>query len=338
MGRNVSMIVRVIVLSAVGLVMMASPAAADPPRPGDYTSEVTGVVPEVDGFDIRVFGGDAFLELTADPGVEIIVLGYEDEPYLRFRADGGVDENRNSTATYLNVDRYARADIPAALSGVDVSGLDPDWQPIADGRSYAWHDHRVHWMAPNAPPAVDRGGTFDWNGPVALLVDGVRVEVSGAISYHHTFSPAPWLAGALVVAAAVWFVVRRFSGRWTAGLAAFAGAAATFASWQELVDAPTGARGSAIPVGLAAVTTLIAVLAGLAPIRLRPVVLLASAVTLGSWGIYRFGVLTNPILPTPLPFAVDRTITAAALAVAVALGSTVFLQISTAPASHTDGA
>ena len=42
--------------------------------------------------------------------------GYDGEPYLRFRADGTVQENQNSPATYLNRNRYAGAEVPEAIA------------------------------------------------------------------------------------------------------------------------------------------------------------------------------------------------------------------------------
>jgi hypothetical protein len=58
----------------------------------DYRSTVTG---EPAGVAARVVGGDDRLALTRDGAREVIVLGYDGEPYLRLDADG-VWENRRS--------------------------------------------------------------------------------------------------------------------------------------------------------------------------------------------------------------------------------------------------
>ena len=100
-----------IALLALGLVVSAAaPAAADAAEPSDFRSEVTGIVPATDGVDAQIRGGDAFLELSVDGEVTVIVEGYDGEPYLRFQPDGVVERNRLSSATYLNDDRIARAD------------------------------------------------------------------------------------------------------------------------------------------------------------------------------------------------------------------------------------
>ena len=90
----------------------AAPAAADAAGPSDFRSEVTGIVPAVDGVEAEIRGGDSFLELTVDDGHTVIVEGYTGEPYLRFQPDGTVERNRLSPATYLNDDRQGRGRHP----------------------------------------------------------------------------------------------------------------------------------------------------------------------------------------------------------------------------------
>lgn len=307
-------------LAAGAVVLLAAPAAADPPGPGDYSSEVTAIDPPVDTISIEVVGGDSFLVLRVDPGTEVVVIGYDDEPFVRVQADGIVERNLSSTATYLNDDRYAEVTIPARLAGADASALEPEWEQVGSGGTYAWHDHRIHWMAPNAPPAVGRGGTFEWSGTVPLLVDGERIEVSGRIRYHEDVNPLPWIAVGLVVAGALGYALRGRS-RAGAGLAGAVSVAATIVAWGTWDAAPAGVGASVLPLVVAATAVVLSGAAVIAPNRIRPVLLLAVAAILGAWGLLRFGVLTNPVLPTDLPFAADRAATVAAIAVAVAVGA-----------------
>ena len=95
-----------------------------------------------DTIDVRIVGGDSFVLLTADPGTDVVVLGYDNEPYLHFRADGVVEENRRSPTVYQNRSRYGSDDAPADADPTAA----PEWQQVASGGSYAWHDHRAHWM------------------------------------------------------------------------------------------------------------------------------------------------------------------------------------------------
>ena len=67
---------------------------------------MTALTPALPGVTVRVlqFGDD--LELVNRSGTEVVVPGYEDEPYLRIGPDG-VWRNQRSPATYINLDRYA---------------------------------------------------------------------------------------------------------------------------------------------------------------------------------------------------------------------------------------
>ena len=90
-------------------------------------------------------------ELTWNGDGEVVVDGYDGEPYLRIDADG-VERNVHSPATYLNQNRYARVEMPATAD----SRAAPEWQQISSGRSVRWHDHRTHWMDVTAPLVVRR--------------------------------------------------------------------------------------------------------------------------------------------------------------------------------------
>ncbi|OWY59557.1 hypothetical protein B7486_73940, partial [cyanobacterium TDX16] len=147
--RRIRRVALALVLVSVGFVLVAGPAGADPAEPGEYRSQVTGMDPEVDGVSLQVAGGDSFLELQVDPGVEVDVPGYEGEPYLRVLADGTVEENELSPSAFQNRDRYG-TEIPAQAD----AEAEPRWVEVASGGEYAWHDHRIHWMSPDAPPRV----------------------------------------------------------------------------------------------------------------------------------------------------------------------------------------
>src|SRR3546814_9423334 len=89
-ARTVALVVAVVLASA-------APASADPAGPSDFRSEVTGISPATEGVDAEIRGGDSFLELTVSEGIEVIVEGYSDEPYLRFRADGTVRSEEHTS-------------------------------------------------------------------------------------------------------------------------------------------------------------------------------------------------------------------------------------------------
>jgi hypothetical protein len=306
----------------LGLVLLAaSPASADPAGPSDFRSEVTEIVPDAAGVDATILGGDSFLEVAVAAGHEVIVEGYSGEPYLRFRADGTVEQNRLSSATYLNDDRKGGGDIPAEVTAaLQDEGTEPEWEEVASGGSYAWHDHRVHWMADASPP-VGRGervgGNYDpWLVP--LTVDGQPVEVRGTLTYVKAVSPLPWAALAVVLLGGVAWFGRGRGLRLPAAALAVASLLAVVVGRADWASTPDG-MGNVLLWLLPAVALVAAVAAvALAAKPAGVVTLLASVASLSGWALLRFSVLLKPVLPADVPAALDRASVAAALGLAVA--------------------
>ncbi|MPZ88505.1 MAG: hypothetical protein GEU81_10605 [Nitriliruptorales bacterium] len=179
--------------------VLAGPALAHG-RGSDATNFSSRILsaPDLPGVSWRIYGGDEFLAVTNDSDIELVVVGYNDEPYLRIGPEG-VFENRNSPATYTNSDRYGATAPPA---DIDPDG-EPVWDQVGSGSSYAWHDHRVHWMSPLLPPTVTANEGAEtvvqerWSVPVRA--GGDSAEVVGELRWIPGPSPWPWLVGALVV-------------------------------------------------------------------------------------------------------------------------------------------
>src|SRR5690606_16379533 len=93
-------------------------------------------------------------------------------------------------------------------------------------------------------------------------------------------------------------------------------------AWATYSLSPADVGESWTPVAVVAVGAVLAVGASIVSDRVRPILALAAASALAGWAILRFGVLTNPVLPTTAPAGLDRATTALALAVAVALAVT----------------
>ncbi len=85
---------RAVAAVALALALIAVPEAAAHgglgPAQG-YTSSITSVSPQVQGLEVAVVAGD-HLRLTNRTGQVVTILGYEQEPYLRFADGGGVRE------------------------------------------------------------------------------------------------------------------------------------------------------------------------------------------------------------------------------------------------------
>ena len=273
------------------------------------------MTPEVDGVEAEIVGGDAFLELRVDEGVEVIVPGYGDdaEPYLRFRVDGTVERNTRSEATYLNEDRQGSVALPPQADPT----AEPEWEEVADGGVYAWHDHRIHWMGGNRPPGATPGEVVqEWSVPIT--VDGAPVEIRGDLLLVERVSPLPWIALGLVAGAAVVALGRRRA--LVPSLAvAVAAVGAVVVGWGQFTVAPPGSGANPLLV-VVPLVGLVAAAAGVVFRRrtLGTTATLAGAAAVIGWGLLRIEVLWMPVLPTDLPANLDRAVTALAIALAAA--------------------
>jgi hypothetical protein len=165
-----------VLVLVLGLLVVTATGAAAHTRTQQTTnldSRIT-VEPALPGVRWKVHTGGLLVEVVNDSDEVLVVEGYEGEPYLRIGPDG-VERNRRSPATYLNDDRIgrrvsARTDV-AMPRDVDPAAP-PEWIRIGDEPLARWHDHRVHWMAPQPPRFVDAG-------PVATAM--MRVNLVGVI-------------------------------------------------------------------------------------------------------------------------------------------------------------
>lgn len=306
-GGRLALTSAAILIGLAALIGSAAPAAAVTPRPTDYRSTVQSVEPSAP-ITVAVVGADTLLELRAEPGHEVVVAGYGDEPYLRIQRDGTTQVNQRSPAVSLNRSRDADVGDPN-LTAVDG---DPDWKTIGDGGQLLWHDHRIH-----AGDAAAFEGVVDWAVPVT--VDGTPVVVSGQLERVEPSSSVPFVLLAVAVAVATWFAGHRRPRR-VAGAALLLGsglAAATgFVEWASLpAEVARSAGVFLLPLAAAVCATV-----GLAIRRRMPamVALLGSASLLAGWLAFRWSILTRSVLISDLAPAADRAAYAVVLGTALA--------------------
>jgi hypothetical protein len=303
-----------VVVGALGLVAAAaSPALADPPGPTDYRSEVRSIEPETPAIEVGIIGGDSFVELRVESGTEAMVVGYQGEDYLWFRPDGVVLENRNSPATYLNADRYGGDGVPPGAR----ADAEPRWERVATGGSWAWHDHRAHWMQ-SAPPFGLAAGDQILEEVIPIVVDGAMVEVIVISTWQPEPSPlAMWLGVVAGFGATVgaWFLRGRRFGPVVASvplvLLAVAVGAAQYASL------PSAAAPRPVWIVLPLIAAASAAAGLVLAVRGRRFAADAALVLVGAelvvWGFVKRDGLSAAIVPTAAPFWLDRFATAAAL-------------------------
>jgi hypothetical protein len=306
---------RLVAAGALAIVLIPATAHADAARPTEWRSEIVSVTPPTDAVDVSIEGGDAFVRIDVESGHEVVVEGYAGEPYLWIDAQGSIHENRHSPATYLNRDMTGMASVPPEADPT----ADPDWERIGDGGSWAFHDHRAHYMG-GAPPQDMRAGESLPDTRIPISVDGVPTVI--AVRTTLAASPSPWpavlgaLIGLALAAATLLPAIPAAAGVLPIALAA---------TWVGIVQytslpSETGPRLVWwLPAALAVVCGVATLLMPRRAVYVRSGLTLVAAVQLVVWGFARRGGLTHAVLPTSAPFWLDRLVTAAALAGGLAL-------------------
>ena len=191
---------RVVAVALCSLVL-ASPALAHPRGKGyarGFQSKILSISPEVAGLEIAVVDGDDRLRVSNKSGSDLVVLGYDGEPYLRIGPEG-VHRNERSPAAYLNRDRFARVSVPLKAD----PGATPEWRLVSPRPAWQWHDHRIQWMGAGPPAAIraaprKRHSIFDWKVPGRLGDNALLI--TGRLDY---VPPAKGGTSSAVVAAVV---------------------------------------------------------------------------------------------------------------------------------------
>ena len=315
-------------LAAVLVAVPAGPAAAHGVgvglRPTNYLTTVTAITPPLPGLGVRILEAGDKIEVTNRTGQEVVVLGYNQEPYLRI-GPAGVYRNERSPTTYQN-----QFSTPPKASQIprDLSpSATPEWRRIGPGPTAVWHDHRSHREGLETPPEVRKAPgrrhvvVPNWQLPIR---QGPRTFiVSGSITWVPGPSPWPWVLAAALLCAGV--VLASRTRRWREALVAATAAAVvadvlhTAGSW--IASTASGAvKAYGMSVSVAAW-----VVGALAVVRLlrgrdepaRTYLLLA-----GVFLLLAGGVLDLPTLGrSQLPSALGPTATRAVVTVVLGLGA-----------------
>jgi hypothetical protein len=251
------------------------------------------------GVHASILDGDRSLRI-ATSGPAVLVRGDLGEPMLRITRSG----------TWAN-----RASTTAVAERLVATGR--GWQQVGHGSSFTWHEHRL------SPPPFGSGTT----GVVArfaipVTVAGRNTTIGGAFVRHSRPALWPWLALAAAFLAAVALAIRT-----RLPVTIVLGAAAGLAALGSLVafsvaDAPNGkVAWVQIALGAALAAALYAVLIR-SPRSRRPAVAgvlggAAAAVSLGSLGVFRHGVVVSA-----LPATASRVLLELAFLAGVAAAAT----------------
>lgn len=302
------------VLLGVGSVVVAAePADAHGVagiQPSNFATEVLAIVPSTRGIAVHAEDLGNKLELDNHTGSDVIVVGYDGEPYLRV-GPRGVYQNARSPAVYLNRTRTGNVRVPASAN----PHAPPQWQRLGGGTQVRWHDHRAHWLPTTSPPEVQRDPgsrhlVQHWT--VTLLSDRGPIQVRGDVVWVPGPSPWIWLGVALGFALAVIAVAATRVGRVgvAAGLAALVvgETAHVFGTWAATtVAGPTKLAASAYALGGIAVAALAFVWVVRRGVpAAAPLLLLAGLFLALAGGLADVSSLYRSQLPTTLPNTLAR--------------------------------
>ena len=320
-----SRLVLIAVLASTLVAGLSSPAAADPAGPTDFQNEILRVEPAPEGVAFSIVGGDAFLRAEVETGTELVILGYFGEPYLRVLADGTVEENAVSPSVVLNEDRYG--------SSVDYDRADaqlpPEWRIVGESGTWAWHDHRIHWMAESPPPGRAPGDLVFGEVTVPVEVDGVPTTVFVSLSWLERPFPLASVAGLALGVALAW--TQRHRAQWLVlGVVVLA----FIVGLRQWLFLPIETEPSILQWAVPAVAGAF-VAVGIARPLLANTAWLVASVELLVWGIWRWESMIRAVLPTAAPWDLDRFTTALALATGASITAVLIAErVSPEPTSE----
>ncbi|MDQ6854125.1 MAG: hypothetical protein M3046_10645 [Actinomycetota bacterium] len=342
-GRELRRFVTAVGVAGIVIAVSAQPAAAHSVggvEASNFETSVKGLAPPVPGLTVEAVDLGNELELRNDTGVDVIVPGYQSEPYLRV-GPRGVFENRRSPAAYLNRTRDGKTRVPSYADPASA----PDWHKIGSGLTARWHDHRAHWMGTSDPPEVARDPGHRhvvdrWR--VGLQRGSQTITVRGELVWVPAPSPWGWLAGSLVAAAALVALSR--TRRWPSLLAialaivVLSETAHVIGQWTASA-ASFGSKLSSSVYSIGGVALAVIALVWILvrpPSHAIPAVLFAGLVVTAAGGLADLTLLTHSQLPTDLPDGIARLQVAIALGFGIGLAAAAALRLRPPPPTSLD--
>ena len=162
----------------------------------NYRSEITAVTPSVPGVTVKVRDLGRRVELTNTTNEDVVVQGYQNEPYLRV-GPTGVFENRRSPSLYQNKITTGSSSLVQLPPEADPSAA-PDWRKRDGGHTVSWHDRRTRWEGADPPavkanPGVQQTVVTRWTVALQKGPSQASIVVTGRITWVPGPAVAPWL-------------------------------------------------------------------------------------------------------------------------------------------------
>jgi hypothetical protein len=237
LSTQLGLIVAALLVTLAFAPSSAQAHGATDPSASSYLARVSHVPA---GVSAQVVDGDLRLWLQVPAGKTVLVLDYQGAPYLRFR-DGSVWANENSQMYYF--DQTPPESPPPGLRRTAPER----WLRVGSGRSYQWHDGRLHAFALEA---IAPGASYAGAWKIPVVVDGRRFAVSGTLWYRGAPSIA-WLWPIVILILCVLAGWRLHDARLDALMARLLAALTVFGIALAVVGRDLHGRPGLSPVGLA---------------------------------------------------------------------------------------
>jgi hypothetical protein len=164
---------------AIVLLLLSAPPAWGHGGNPNYRSVIDRVTPNVPEVSFEVLSYDSYIQLLDQHGHEVVIYGYEGEPYARVLKDGTVQINERSPAYYLNDTRFPTTEVPPIAD----PKAPPKWKTVDNSGTFLWHDHRMHYGSEATPPQVTdtskKTKVYDYEIP--LRIDGKKGAIHGTL-------------------------------------------------------------------------------------------------------------------------------------------------------------
>jgi hypothetical protein len=300
-------------------------------QPRNYETKLLRVAPQVPGVELTVVDLGDRLQLTNDTPHDVIVLGYDGEPYLRV-GPRGVFENSRSPATYLN-----RSNIPTSKPPKRAnSSAAPAWHKVSSSTTTTWHDHRAHFMGTDDPPSVQRDPSVRrvvdrWT--VELRTQGRKIRASGELVWVPPPSPWPYVALAMTIALGVVLLTRTRIWRGVFAVALALLVLSELAHVMGLWNATTATTASKLGESAYSLAGIALGVFALAWMWRRdtesamPLVLIAAIFLFVAGGLADVSTLGHSLVPTTFPTLVARLLVSCDLGLGAGLAAAAALRL-----------
>lgn len=188
--RNSVILICSILIYSIFTITPASAHGVGGLEPSKTEAEVTSIEPKTTEFKAESIENGRRFEITRLGAKELIVLGIESEPYIRMNEEG-VFLNKKSATRIINQSSSSTKSIDELKDEFSVTSSDPDakpsWYKVSSSDTYAFLDHRTHYMG-SVPEGVSDLGSNQLDVKV-----GNQIHVI-TISFHAKQTTFPYLS------------------------------------------------------------------------------------------------------------------------------------------------